>query len=176
MLQQSSDPAMLHELARRAEIENLMRRVRNGASNFYWIAGLSILNSLITIFNGNVTFMIGLGVTQFIDAVAYYLAQSMPEFALPLKIVGLGLSFVIAAFFILLGFFASKAKRWAFLVGLALYSLDSILMLVFQDWLGVIFHLLMLWGAVTGLLAQNKLKKSLPNVSPDTSFPIDMGS
>lgn len=176
MLQQPSDPAMLQELARRAEIENQMRRVRNGAANFYWIAGLSILNSLITIFNGNVTFVIGLGITQLVDAFAFFFSQSMPEFALPLRIVGLGLSFVIAAFFILLGFFASKTKRWAFIVGLILYSLDTILVLVFGDWLGVLFHLLMLWGAVTGLLALNKLKKSLPNVTPDTSFPIDIGS
>jgi membrane-bound ClpP family serine protease len=100
----------------------------------------------------------------------------MPEIALPLRIVGLGVSGVIAAIFFLFGLFASKLQRWAFIVGIVLYSLDAILVLIFQDWFGFIFHLVMLWGAGRGMVALNKVNQSLPKVASNSSFPTSSSS
>jgi hypothetical protein len=42
-------------------------RVVNGAKWFYWIAGLSLVNSLVVVFGGNFHFVLGLGITSVVD-------------------------------------------------------------------------------------------------------------
>src|SRR5574340_77246 len=46
---------------------DLMARHLNGANWFYWIAGLSVVNSVIVLFGGAWYFLVGLGATQFVD-------------------------------------------------------------------------------------------------------------
>ena len=57
--------------------EKLERAVSGGASWFYWIAGLSLVNSAIVLFGGQWNFIVGLGVTQIIDAIASVVAQEL---------------------------------------------------------------------------------------------------
>ncbi|MBI4332353.1 MAG: hypothetical protein HY673_13855 [Chloroflexi bacterium] len=45
----------------------LENRFKGGASWFYWIAGLSMLNTLFVIIGAGWTFFIGLGITQVVD-------------------------------------------------------------------------------------------------------------
>jgi len=151
------------------------RRLRGGANNYYWIAGLSVINSLIMVFNGGMTFVIGLGVTQIVDAIAYLLAEDMPSSAWTFKLVGLAISLAVSAVFAVFGFFAGKGQRWAFIVGMVLYGLDAILVLVFADYFGFGFHLLMLWGLFGGLRAVSELAKLIPQTASDGAFPRDIG-
>src|SRR5438067_7750738 len=43
--------------------------VRGGASWFYWIGALSIINTLVAMSGNGTRFIFGLGITQFIDAI-----------------------------------------------------------------------------------------------------------
>ena len=52
-----------------AQIE-LIRRYRSGVKWFYWIAGLSVVTSIIAMSGGHWSFIISLGTTQFIDGIA----------------------------------------------------------------------------------------------------------
>ena len=47
----------------------LLAQLRSGANWFYWIAGLSVVNSLIFAFGGKVSFIAGLGLTQIVDGI-----------------------------------------------------------------------------------------------------------
>jgi hypothetical protein len=47
-----------------------LARVRISARWFYWIAGLSLINSAVVIFGGNFHFVVGLGVTSVVDVLA----------------------------------------------------------------------------------------------------------
>jgi len=49
----------------RSKLEN---QVRSGASWFFWIAGLSVINAVILLAGGSWNFLIGLGITQFVSA------------------------------------------------------------------------------------------------------------
>ena len=49
----------------------LPMQVRKGASWFYWIAGASVVNTIIFLFGGNLNFIVGLGVTQVINGIAF---------------------------------------------------------------------------------------------------------
>lgn len=100
---------------------------------FYWIAGLSIVNSLITMMGGHVRFIFGLGATSILDAVGNQAggAGSGASFVINLFVAG-----VLAVF----GYFGCKGAKWAFLVGMICYGLDALLLLSVQDWLGIAFH------------------------------------
>src|ERR1041385_2954703 len=50
--------------------EILEKRLMAGASQFYWIAALSLLNSIILFFGGKLQFIFGLGVTQVVDGIS----------------------------------------------------------------------------------------------------------
>ena len=162
------------QLNQAVALVNLQRRVKSGASNFYFIAGLSVVNSLISAFNGGLTFVIGLAITQLVDGFALGISQTAPDIAMIVKVVGLALSIVISGIVAIFGYFAGKGHRWAFLTGMILYGLDALIMLAFGDWLAFAFHLFFLWGLFAGLQALNKLQKLAP--APAISdFPRDIG-
>jgi hypothetical protein len=166
------DPAKAAEMARLANLMNLTRRMKGGASNFYWIAGLSVVNSLFTIFGGGMFFVVGLGVTLFIDAVAGGISEQMGGSPL---VLGMGFLFTLVfdAIFVICGYFAGKGRRWAFIVGMVMYGLDTLLMVYFKEWLGVGFHLYFLWGVWTGFAALGKLK-AIETANPMAVPPADM--
>jgi hypothetical protein len=121
--------------------------------------------------------VIGLGITQVVDAFAYLLSQDLPDSAMLLKGIGLVLSILIAGVFAVFGFFAGKAQRWAFITGMALYGLDAVLLLFFQDWIGFLFHLYFLWGLWNGLRALNQLQKlTAPQSGTVMDFPKNIGA
>ncbi len=166
-------PAQTSQMNQAILAANLLRRAKVGANNFYWIAVLSVVNSFISAFGGGLTFVVGLGVTQIVDALSVIVARDMPDAALIAKGIGLVLSIVVSGVIAIFGYFAGKGQRWAFYVGMALYGLDALLLLAFQDWLGFAFHLYFLWGLFTGLQALNQLQKLLPRQASD--FPQDIG-
>ena len=113
----------------------LARVARSGASWFYWIAGLSMVNALMTASGGGY-FVVGLGVSLFLP---------------------MALGLVVAAMFAGLGFFAWKHHTWSFIVGLVLYAGDAVLFLVVQEWLGLAFHAYVLFRLFRGLQANLQL-------------------
>lgn len=116
------------------------RKVQNSARWFYWIAGLSLLNSLIHQFGGGVTFLFGLGVTQLFDA----FFRSVPAASYVLDVLPLG-------FFALMGYFASKGRIWAFVVGGAAYLLDGVVFATVGLWLPALFHVFVLFSILFGV-------------------------
>ena len=124
-------------------------RARVGAKWFYWIGGLSILNSLVVLFGGNFHFVVGLGITGVVDAVAKQTGSAGP--VLDILINGF-----VAGVFCLFGYFACKLQKWAFFTGMALYALDGLLLLSMQDILGVGFHAYALFAIYRGLTALNQ--------------------
>lgn len=135
-------------------------KARRGISWFFWIAGLSILNSILYIAGANLYFVIGLGITQFVDAVATGLIQEIGvTYATLLHLIALGINIGFAGIFITAGLLSRKHYRWALIIGMVLYFMDAILMVLFQDWLGLAFHVLALFGLFGGLRALNQLKK-----------------
>jgi len=135
--------------------------VLNGTtSNFYWIAGLSIINSIAQFAGGNIRFSIGLGITQVIDAISLILAQDMGgKVATIVQGVAFILDIFIAGIFIVFGIFARKQQKWAFIVGMVLYALDGIIFLVAKDFIGFGFHLFILFGLYTGFTSLKKYKE-----------------
>ena len=121
-------------------------RVRNGAKWFYWVAGLSLVNSAIVIFGGSIHFVVGLGITSVVDAAAKHLGSTG-------TVLDLVINGFVAGVFALFGRFALKSQKWAFITGMALYAADALLLLVARDVLSVAFHAYALYAIYRGLAA-----------------------
>jgi hypothetical protein len=156
-----------------AAMAELTRRMKNGANNFYWIAALSVINSFVLQFGGSLYFVVGLASTLIVDSVFVEIAKGAADSSLVVKVIGLAISIFIAGIFALFGLFANRGKSWAFIVGMVLYVLDSLLMLAFQEWLGLVFHGLFLFGLFGGWRALTELNKLAPPKTTD--FPQNIG-
>lgn len=125
-------------------------RVRAGAKWFYWIAGLSMINSLVVIFGGNFHFVVGLGITSVVDAFAKRVGSAG-------SVLNVIINGFVAGVFVLFGTFAVKAQKWAFVVGMALYLFDGLLLVSVKDYLGVAFHAYALFAIYRGFAATSQL-------------------
>lgn len=142
-----------------AVVMQLNNQFRSSLNWFYWIAGLSLLNSLLLLAGANWNFIVGLGITQFIDVIAMALASEASNTAgVIIKSIGFGLDSLVAAFFILCGWIGKKGHQWLIIVGIVLYALDSIVFLLAQDLFAVAFHALAIFNLVSGLRSYRKLQ------------------
>jgi hypothetical protein len=132
-----ADPAVLSQL-------------KSSASWFYWIAGLSLVNSISAFSGSSWRFIFGLGITQVFDAFGASLEGAGKGVVLVLDLLAAGV-------FVLFGVFAHKCQAWAFIAGMLLFALDGLVMLFFQDWLGVVFHAVVLFFLFRGFQVCRRL-------------------
>src|SRR5216117_2936789 len=57
-------PAAVHSATAAQADPAAMAQLKSGASWFYWIAGLSLINSIVAFTGGQWAFLFGLGITQ----------------------------------------------------------------------------------------------------------------
>ncbi len=132
--------------------------LKNGANWFYWIAGLSLINTIVFIFGGNFSFVVGLSITQLIDAFASGISQVVSsDIAGIISVFSVAGDVVIAGVFIIFGYFANKRHNWSFITGMIVYALDTVIALVFEDYLSAGFHVLAIYGIFNGLRANKRL-------------------
>lgn len=162
----AADAAQLMVIQKKLQLDS---RIRSGINWFYWIAGLSLVNSAVYLLGMKLTFVVGLGITQFIDGIITGIIKELgPDWTL-LRLVGLAVNICIAGMFVLMGYFGRKRVRWPVIAGLILYVLDALLVLVFQDYLGAVFHALAIFGLWGGLQAMGQLT-ALENAQPGESI------
>jgi hypothetical protein len=136
----------------------LRERMTSGARWFYWIAGLSLVNEIASAMGSQWGFVVGLGITQILSAIASVAVRGDgAETAMTAFTVAINVA-VIAAFF-LIGWLATRPSVAAFAIGIAAFALDSLIFLVAGDWIGVAFHGLALYFLWTGLTAARSMKR-----------------
>jgi hypothetical protein len=116
--------------------------VASAARWFWWIAGLSLVNTVLIHSGSDTSFVIGLGVTLIAD-VAFN----------AVKIVAFAVDAAAIGFFVLMGWLALRGHFWAFIVGAVFYVLDSLIYLKFGDMMPFGFHVFALFFIVRGAFA-----------------------
>lgn len=148
----------------RAAVAQAEPEVMSGANWFWWIAGLSVVNSVMIHSGTDRSFVIGLGFTLVVDAI-------LREY----KLIALCIDAVAIAIIVGLGFMSRKGHLWAFVTGIVLYSLDAVIYLIAQDWMSVGFHGLALFYMVRGAKRLHVALKSAaegpPPVAPPPAAP-----
>lgn len=143
----SGDAAIDH-----GELFKLTQQLNSSSSWFFWIAALSMINSLIAVFGGDMRFVFGLGITGAADALSF-------ESGATAKTVSFIFTLLMAGLFVIFGVLARKFFHWAFIVGMAIYALDGLLLLRVSDYLGVAFHAFILFLLSRGISASKKLSE-----------------
>jgi hypothetical protein len=132
-------------------LHQLQDRALSGARWFFWIAGLSLITSLVALSGSNWGFVLSLGITQVIDGIAKVSGADGVG-----KAIALVLDLSIAGVFVLFGVLAGKKQLWAFILGMVLFALDALILLLVQDWIGVAFHAYALFSIFGGFQACRK--------------------
>lgn len=125
--------------------------VRQGAHCFYWIVALISVNLVFEILGSHVQRFTGLGVTAILDGTA------QPSEISAMQVI---VSFWVAAGFLLIGYLASEGKRVAFAAGMAAYAIDGALMVAAGEYVGAVFHALMLYAIYRGFATLGQLSSS----------------
>ena len=137
-------PAAVSGAGRTVSVADAERAVRRAGSWFFWVAALSVVNSVAAATNMSFRMLLGLGITQVLD-VLFPAGQSVQLMLLAL----------VLGFFVLAGYFATRrfSLPW-YLAGMIVYGADALLCMWIADWAAVAFHafvLYMLWGGFTVL-------------------------
>ncbi len=129
----------------------LLRSFKSGALWFFWIGGLSVVNTIVLYMGSEWRMVIGLGITTILDVIGY----DHPEYFILASIF----SIAISGCFVFFGWRAIKGKRWPFVVGSVLYLLDIFILVALEDYIGVAFHAWGVFGISTGYMSFLQLRK-----------------
>lgn len=131
------------------------QRYKSGANWFYWIAGLSLVTSIVSFSGGGWRFLISLGTTQFIDAFAQGMAAALEGDA-P-RVIALVLDILVTGLFVLFGVLAGKKMLWAYMAGMVIFGMDGLVSLLFTDLIGLLAHGVVLFFMARGYMAGREL-------------------
>jgi hypothetical protein len=141
----------------------LETRIRKRANWFFWIAGLSMINSLATLFGANFAFDVGLGITQVVDGILNGLSKNLGGNWSPLRIIDLAIDICIAGVFFIIGMLGKKQMRWPITVGMILYVIDALILMEYKSYFPAVIHVVALigiWGCFNSIKDLNNLEKS----------------
>ena len=135
-----------------AEMAKQTQLVRSGANWLIWVAGLTLVNSILFLAGSNWAFFLGLGATQFSDAFGKEVITGTTG-----QVLALTVDVVIAGIFAGLGLISRNGALWSFIVGMVLLVLDALLLVWVADWAAVAFHGLALFLIARGFQAARQL-------------------
>ncbi len=146
-----------HQSEQQAAVSAILKaQVTRGANWFYWIAGLSMVNLFAIVGNTDFRFVFGLGISE-----------GLAEWAKEQAATGAGSGVVaiaaagsigMTAFFALCGKFANRPSAAAFIVGMIVFVLDSLVFVLIKDWIAVAFHAYATYALWRGFSAARQYK------------------
>ncbi|MFZ1702014.1 MAG: hypothetical protein WBO10_11560 [Pyrinomonadaceae bacterium] len=136
----------------------LPARIARGANWFYWIAGLSLINSAAFLVGANFHFLAGLGITEIADAVIEASIQEGAPSAI--KAVSVIFDLIVVVGFALTGYFSNKYFQTVFIAGIVIYIFDGLIVLLLGDYLMAGFHAFALYGLIRGFIALREFKRT----------------
>jgi hypothetical protein len=132
--------------------DDLTARLRSVASWFYWVVGLSVINTLGAMTTADFSFSLGLGITQLVDGIALAFPSG--------KVIALVIDFIILGFFVFLGVILTRRRAaWALWVGVILYGLDTLVFLIGPQWIALALHGFVLYKLSRGFGILNEAKQ-----------------
>ena len=144
-------------------------RVKRGANWFYWIAALSLINSLAYVSGAQFHFLAGLGLTELADAIIdVSIKQGAPA---SLRAISIVFDLIAVIGLALAGYFANKFFRTAFIIGIIVYAIDGLLVLVIGDFFMAAFHAFALYSLIRGYLACRELKAHIAGTAVASTPP-----
>jgi hypothetical protein len=134
-----------------AQLEEL---VKGAAGWCFWIAGLTGVNAAMTASGSESGFAVGTVIAQ----VAMYFSKQSGSTAA--QVIALIFNLVTIAYFVFVGVFARKGHRWAFVLAILAYAVDSLLLIIAPSAIAIGFHLWALIALAIGWKNAGALKRA----------------
>jgi hypothetical protein len=141
------------------EQQKLEKQIRLGSSWLTWISGLTVVNTVMA-FQGMkmvlalpLVLPIGIAMTE----------HDRHKGIKGAIITAIFTIFCVSIFFIL-GYFAKRGARWAFIAGIVFYILDTVIWLTMKNPFVIFFHIFAIWriaAALTPVKQLSELKNSV---------------
>jgi hypothetical protein len=133
--------------------QEIMRdKIRSSGKWFFWISILSLVN-IVFLFSGvDKIFVLGMSLPFFINAIFQGI------FSIP-TVFGIIMNILFIGFFVLMGFLSINHYKTGFIIGLIIYFIDTLIFIVFMQWIPIAFHILALVMITRGLVSLIKLEK-----------------
>jgi hypothetical protein len=138
------------------EVRELFNRGKNGAAWFYWIAGLSVINTLMVLSGGGHRFALGLVVTMIADSIGAAIALKPGGNMAALGAAG-AFDAVVLGLVVCCGRLSQRRVLPVFAVGMGFYLLDGLLSLLLGGIVGIAIHAYALWSMARGFAAFRQL-------------------
>jgi hypothetical protein len=148
-------------------IAEATRAMRGSAHWFWWVAGLSLANTVAAWLDLQYGMVLGLGITQLIDALFFYGVDGVRSApGMVGAVFHIGLVLAVAGVFVLIGHLAARGSVRAFVVGMVLYTMDALLYLLATDWIAIAFHAFVLFMLFAGMTTARALRDRVPMPPP----------
>jgi hypothetical protein len=153
----ASEP-QIKALPLECELRELFMVGKNGAAWFYWIAVLSLINTVIALSQGGIMFALGLDLMMITDTIAANIALQPGG---NLAVLGVALVFdaVVLGLLVLCGRLAQRRVLSVFAFGMGLYFLDGLLSLMLGSIVSIMIHAYALWSMWRGFWAFRQLNR-----------------
>ena len=133
--------------------------IKGSAGWFFWIAGFSLFNSILVLFGTVRGTVVGLGTTLLVNTYAVRLGPIA-------NVAAFVISATLSGVFVVFGVFARKQEKWAFIAGMVLYALDTVVFFFFRNpALAVGFHCFVLFCLFGGLGAIDRKRQAEANLA-----------
>lgn len=134
-------------------INALLQAGLAGANWFFWIAGLSLVNTAIAHSGGDRHFIVGLSITAIVDAIAVEIGKQNPDSVQAATIMAVGFSLFVALVVAIFGWLSRKRIIALFGLGMGLYAIDGVIYAVLGDFMSAAFHGYALYSMFQGFKA-----------------------
>ena len=131
--------------------------ILHGANWFFWLAILSVINTLIVYRYQIPNMPIALAITQWVDGTAAGLNPTMSTQSMVIDLL-------IAGALAMFGLLARRGSDIAFVLGIFLYVVDAMLAIGLRDVFGFGVHLIGLFFLFKGLLASRHVRENAVSI------------
>lgn len=145
----------------------------NGANWFFWIAALSLVNTIVAHSGGDRHFIVGLAVTFLVDLIGREIVKDHPESASVVLAIAVGFSLFVDAFVVLFGVISRQRWLWVYGIGMFMYLLDGILYALLGDFLSAGFHVYALLSMFQGFKSYQEYNRLQNALNEDAAAEVE---
>lgn len=134
------------------EWQELQQKVASGSSWFLFMAAFTVINTVLVLAHSPIGMALGFILTDYIVGIAQHEGATG---------IGIAITLVPILIFVGLGFVAGKGARWAFVVGIILLILDTLVGFIDlgNNIISIGIHLWAIWQMMGAIGAISRLKK-----------------
>lgn len=144
--------------------QKLLGRIMSALTWFKWVAALTVVNALMSVFDIDMSLAFGLTSVSYVHAILLSVHDTT-KLSINDAVIVVVFAAISAGIIYGLGRAAGAGRIWPIVLALVLYSGDTLLTLFAQMWIGLACHAYVTYRFVDAIIANIKLARLLKSES-----------